>query len=354
MPFGFCLSAFFILWTGNDLFNEMARFQAEGLGMAGIAKYYFLKSPEFMATVVPVALLFGMLFALSRHARYNEIIAARAAGISIWRLAFPYYVVGILSGVIIFLANNVWLADGAQRASELIGGKHIPEAQKVINQWVFVNDTDQRNWEAKSYNRETGHLLIGGFDWKKDDRWHQVKAEEAFYTNGVWRFERVLYREFDVGEEPPGAVPKEFMEFTDFSENPERIESEIRVKTMDLKRASKKVRFTMAEIREYLDQHPNLRGREYYMMHTQKHALLSMPWTSLVVVIIAIPFGTLNARKNLFAGFAGTVAICFTYFILNRLGLVLGTSGQVAPWMGAWLANIVFIVGGMFVTWKLR
>jgi len=354
-PFGFCLCGFFILWTGTDLFNQLAQFQNQNLGLPGILTYYSLKAPEFLGTVAPVALLFGLLFALSRHARHNEIVAARAAGISIWRLATPYYMVGIMSGGLIYLANNVWLPEGSQKANDMLGGKSIPEEQQIIENWDFVNPAADRVWNAKTYNRVTGAMTDVMIQWKEgDSHWLQLKAETATYEAGTWRFEKVFFREtFDL-KVIPAPIPKETMEFTDFPEEPKIIESERRVKTMDVQKMSKKIRFTLAEIREYLRLHPDDTGVDAYKMKTQLHAHLSTPWTCLVVVVIAVPFGTLNARKNLFAGFAWTVAICFTYFVLNRLGLVLGTSGKVLPWVGAWLANIVFVAGGLFTTWKLR
>src|SRR4030095_2393855 len=67
--------------------------------------YYLLKLPELLNTALPVALLLAMLYALTTHARHNELIAIRAAGVSLWRICVPYFAVGVLLSMA-FLAIN--------------------------------------------------------------------------------------------------------------------------------------------------------------------------------------------------------------------------------------------------------
>ena len=77
-------------------------------------------------------------------------------------------------------------------------------------------------------------------------------------------------------------------------------------------------------------------------LNTQFHGRIAWPFTCLVVVLIAIPFGASSGRKNVFAGVASSIFLCFGYFILLRLGLALGTRGTLPPFMAAWLPNLVF------------
>ncbi len=82
--------------------------------------------------------------------------------------------------------------------------------------------------------------------------------------------------------------------------------------------------------------HPQLAPADYTWLHTKLHGRLAAPWTCLVVVVIAIPFGAASGRRNVFFGVAGSVFICFAYFILLQLGLALGTGGYLPPWVAAW------------------
>jgi lipopolysaccharide export LptBFGC system permease protein LptF len=54
-----------------------------------IAQYYVVRTPELLVTVLPIALLLALLYALTNHGRHNELIAMRAAGLSLGRISVP-------------------------------------------------------------------------------------------------------------------------------------------------------------------------------------------------------------------------------------------------------------------------
>ena len=70
---------------------------------------------------------------------------------------------------------------------------------------------------------------------------------------------------------------------------------------------------------------------------------------SLVVVLIAIPFGAPSGRRNVFVGVAASIFICFAYFVLQRFGMALGTGGYLPPLIGAWLPNVLFGGAGLWL-----
>ena len=79
-----------------------------------------------------------------------------------------------------------------------------------------------------------------------------------------------------------------------------------------------------------------------------------MPWTCLVVVLIAIPFGAATGRRNAFVGVAASIFICFGYFIFRELGLGLGTGGYLPPIVAAFLPNALFGSAGIVMTCRMR
>jgi lipopolysaccharide export system permease protein len=88
---------------------------------------------------------------------------------------------------------------------------------------------------------------------------------------------------------------------------------------------------------------------------TELHERLAAPWTCLVVVLIAIPFGAASGgRRNLFVGVAGSIFICFAFFVLQRVGLALGLSGWLPAWLAAWLPNLIFGAAGLWMMARVR
>ena len=79
---------------------------------------------------------------------------------------------------------------------------------------------------------------------------------------------------------------------------------------------------------------------------TKFHGRLAAPWTCLVVVLIAIPFGAASGRRNLFFGVAGSIFICFAFFCAQKVSLALGIGGHLPAWLAAWLPNLFFAATG--------
>jgi len=81
---------------------------------------------------------------------------------------------------------------------------------------------------------------------------------------------------------------------------------------------------------------------------------LAAPWTCVVVVLIAIPFGAASGRRNVFVGVASSLVICFAFFILQQVGLVYGATGRLPAWLGAWAPNLSFGLAGLILTDRVR
>jgi lipopolysaccharide export system permease protein len=69
---------------------------------------------------------------------------------------------------------------------------------------------------------------------------------------------------------------------------------------------------------------------------------------------VAIPFGVAAGRRNVYVGVASSIVICFVYFVVLQLGLALGTSGRVEPWLAAWFPNLSFGLTGLWMTARIR
>lgn len=141
----------------------------------------------------------------------------------------------------------------------------------------------------------------------------------------------------------------------EFTENPREFANEARFSNRFRNKMSvQDIEAPIMDIMDYLKVHPDL-NREYRRtLETQMHSRIASPWTCLVVVIIAIPFGAASGRRNIFVGVAGSIVICFVYFILLRLSLALGTGGYLPGWVAAWLPNVCFAVLGGCLMQKVQ
>jgi lipopolysaccharide export system permease protein len=369
IPLAYCLSGFLIFWISFDLFSELSHFQEEKLKFEEIARYYAFRTPEFVVLILPIALLLALLYSLTNHARHNELTAMRAAGVGLMRLCAPYLMVGLLLSIGAFAVNESWVPKGSQMAEAIVSGKQLFERSSDGGRWhynlSFRNARDGRIWTIGAYNIGTFEMRGPQVEWLlPDESRRTLIASNAVRRDAMWVFHEVLELTY------PSRTPTtnvlvdtnivalqmrtNVLEVPEFSETPDQIKSEIKIGRLSSVKAAKGVQLSMAEILDYLHLHPDLTPRDQALLQTQLQGRLAAPWTSVVVVLIAIPFGAGSGRRNVFVGVASSIFITFAYFMLLKLGLALGTGGYVSPWLAAWSPNIVFAGTGLILTRRVR
>src|SRR6201993_3817291 len=70
-----------------------------GVTLGVLLEMAALKLPHTAQEVMPFAVLFGTMLAFFRLTRNNELVVARAAGVSVWQFLTPAVVVAILVGI---------------------------------------------------------------------------------------------------------------------------------------------------------------------------------------------------------------------------------------------------------------
>ena len=361
-PLGYCLCGFLLFWISSDLFVELGGFQKKGLLPRDIAQYYLVVLPDFLVLVLPIALLLALLYALTNHARHQEITAIRAAGVSLWRLSLPYLGVGLLASLALFAANEFWVPASDDLAKAILKRRLPPDPRapgpNEYRNLYFENTRDGRRWRIGVYNTQTGEMIEPGVYPAEQDGskpW-ELRAERGRWINGVLTFYNALaFKEAADTNSPPVPVLRtNLLAVPEFSETPEEINSEIRIRDSMTLRAAKRADVPIKDLLNYLRLHPQLSRSDRSWLETKLAGRLAAPWTCLVVVVIAIPFGVAGGRRNVYVGVASSIVICFSYFVLQQLGLALGTSGQLPAWLAAWFPNLSFGLAGLLMTARIR
>lgn len=360
-PFCYCFFGFYIFWVSFDLLSQLDMFQRNKLSAGDVLKYYVIKMPDQFSVVIPVALLLALLYALTHHARHNELTAIRAAGISLWRLSLPYFAVGFVLAVVTFATNEFWLPDSLAEAQRFLGVEQ--KGRKTANRHVlhkvgFSNTARNRTWFMESYNLRTHEMVRPKVKWTLiTGTRREVSAEAGFWNGEAWVFTNVQELVYPpVKAALPGPpIETNLLVWTELSETPAEIESEIKIAQINQSdlRQIRKAQFSIQEILDYQARNPG-KGDKSRVLDTKLHGRMAAPFTCIVVVLIALPFGAMTGRRNVFVGVASSIVICFAYFVLVQVALALGTGGYVPPWIGAWGPNLLFAITGFVLTWRLR
>lgn len=358
-PLGCCLSGFLLVLVASDLISELNGLQERKLQVGDIARYYAVKTPEFVVLALPIALLLALLYSLTNHARHNEITAMRAAGISLWRACLPYMGVGLVASLALFALNEYCVPQSVDWAQQIRECRLPPEPgapgrDQVLNKGIN-NARDGRDWLFGMYDLRTGAMRRPIVIWRVGDGSRiELHAARAARVGGVWTFYDVLeYRRPAQADAVPMLLLKtNVLSKPEFSETPEQIKSELAINNETSLAKAKRADIPVAVILNYLRLHPS--PTRAATLYTKLAGRLAAPWTCLVVVFIAIPFGAASGRRNVVVGVASSIVICFAYFVLQQACLAVGAGGKMPPWLAGWLPNLVFGLTGLWLTARAR
>ena len=357
-PLAFCLGGFLIFWISADAFNNLAEFQDAKLRPLDILEYYLAMTPEFLVAILPIVLLLALLYSLTNHSRHNEITAMRAAGVSLWRLCVPYLAVGLAASVVLFVLNE-WCVPHGTDWADRIKSRYVQrprEAGKLteVRNFGFNNMREHHFWFMGEYHFKTAEMVNPQVIWVSPGGLDcQLNAKRAIHTNGVWTFFDVNVITTSNGQ-LLSSLQTNVLAMPEFDETRAQILSEIKISKYLSLGGMGKINIPLADIWGYLRLHPVLSRADSSRLFTKLHGRLAAPWTCLVVVLIAIPFGAASGRRNLFVGVAGSIFICFAYFVLQQVSLALGAGGHLPAWLAAWLPNLFFGVTGLVLTARVR
>jgi lipopolysaccharide export system permease protein len=360
-PLLFCLGGLTVFWVSAFFFREMTTIQENKFTFLDTVEYCAANLPEFFVLILPIALLLALLYALTHHGKHNEITALRAAGISLWRLSGPYFVVGLVATGIVF-ALNEFAMPRCQRWAQEIEVRHLkadasPKIKTKFTKTGFRNLTARRVWQFGEYDTATASMLNPKIAWMlPDNSERQLWATSGEYTNGVWMFNDV---QFFIRANQTNKLVRDFattnaIAMPEFDETPARIQLELKFNDGQTLQASRTADIPLAELWEYLRHNPDVSGEDAHRLLTKFHGRLAAPWTCLVVVLIAIPFGAQPGRRNLFFGVAGSIFIVFAFFVLQSVGMALGVGGHLPGWLAAWLPNLIFAILGTALIFRIR
>jgi lipopolysaccharide export system permease protein len=359
-PLAFCLGGILSLLVFYELFDDLEKMQERKMHLLDVLAYALSLLPGFVVLVLPVALLLALLYTLTNHSRHNELTAMRAAGVSLWRICAPYFIVGLAASLFLFALNEWGVPRSTSWANRLISRTSQksadPETKNIFRSFGFTNTRDHRSWFISEYHVKTAEMFRPHVEWTSvDGVKHQINADHAIRTNGVWTFFNVTeYTQAGTTAPLEPAGQTNVLAMPEFDETPAQIRSEIKISAYLSLGGTFKSDIPLKDIFDYLRLHPDLSRADSARLFTKFHGRLATPWTCVVVVLIAIPFGAASGRRNLFVGVAGSIFICFTYFGVQQVSLALGGAGRLPPWLAAWLPNIIFGATGLLLTARVR
>jgi lipopolysaccharide export system permease protein len=331
-----------LLFVVTDLTDNLDNHLDRGLSMATVAMSYVYQLPLFIMYAFPIAALVATVFTIGGMTGHMEVGAAKAAGVSFYRLIAPIVAIAaVLSGVALGLGELVpvtntlraeLMGEGGQQASTLrTNFVFQTEHSGVLS--VRRLDPGEGEMTGVVVERKATPETPGLHGYAQSARWTRA---------GGWKFEeghlRVLTE--DGGERSFSFAS---LRLPELRETPEELLAE--PKDPEEMRYAEMSRFIQAIERSGGDARPLLVER------AQKIAL---PMAVFVIVLFGAPLSTSSQRGGAAYGIGVSLGVTLVYLLLFRVMRALGEGGAVDPLIAAWAPNALFLVAGVFLLWRVR
>lgn len=342
---GICLGSFLSVYLVLDMMERIPRFLRSGGALLDMLSYFFFKLPEMVGQAAPFSILMATLLTLGLLSRNSEIIAMRSCGVSLLRISLPMLWLGLVASILLLINAELVVPMSSERMSKIeqIGiKKKSPHAVFKRNNIWFRSDNTIL--QAQLFDPQT-KVLKGVTIWSLDTSMSPVSrtdADTAEFGDDHWILQKPVIKIFNTG---PGLVTRSMPS----------VAVELNLKIDDLRILDKNAdNMSFGTLKEYSE---NLQrsGYDAYRYLTMMHAKLSEPFAAFVMVVLGIPFALRNSRSGGVAvGIGSSIAIGFTYFVINAILLSYGRSDVLPPVVAAWGANLIFVMGGVWLALTVK
>ena len=159
-----------------------------------------LKLPWLTIIILPFVCLMGAIWTLTRLAKTNQLIIARASGMSVWQIMLPGLIVAMLIGMFaVTIINPLASAfnDKLQRFESFYIKKTISNLSSIVETGLWLRQSDDTGsaiihaQAAVNQGRELRDVIALIYD--KDDRFiKRVTAKTAIYQENMWLLQEAI------------------------------------------------------------------------------------------------------------------------------------------------------------------
>ena len=337
----------FVLFT-RDLGRILELVVRNSAPLPSVAQIFFFTVPVALTYTIPMGVLVGILIGLSRLAADSEITAMRASGLGVWtflRVISIFVVVAWL----LALGNSVYIAPRSLAAlGQLQDNLKSSQASFEVQPRVFYEGFPKIVLYVQDVK-----AMSGGALWKG-----------VFLANltdpAAPRIS--LARQGLLVSQGPDTLDLHLIDGSTHETDPKNPD-QYQISTFQTTDIPIQVPQQNSQEHEPTSLHELKIGDLLRIARTadpvtrrwdliEYHNRLALPTACIVLALVGIPLGLSSKKGGKSSGFVLTILLVFVYYSISVIGVSFARQGRLSPAAGVWLADFVFLVGGVFLLWQ--
>jgi len=342
--FFFILGGFSVLILIITLFQLLDYITRNNINFAIVANYLLFLLPWIVNSVAPMAALVSVMVTFGILHKTSQVVALKASGLSIFRLAAPALLASIILSAFVFVNQDYILPFTNRRQNNLRylirKGQEPPQTfYQTTNKWIFGTDSRIFNYAYFTPTSNTfARLNVLDLSREPFGIKRRLYARRAWWDNSSqeWVLEKGWERRFEA-DQPVAFEPFEQRRIA-LAEHPEYFKKET-VGSSSM---------TLAELRRAITD-LSRSGFDVLDLRIALQGKIAFPLTCLVMVMVGLPFSFSVGKRGALYGVAIGMAIGLTYWGLTGVFEQMGRYEVLPPMLAAWGPNLLFGAGGLYL-----
>ena len=348
-PFVGGILIFTMIFISADLLFQAARLMIQrGISFWIVSRLFCYRIPEVIGLTLPMSALLSALLGFSKLSANSELIAVKSMGVPFRRILRPVIIFSIIVSIVTLLWTEFVTPYTSLAANNLMQYEILKNQSKLVQDKMFLREERDGRLRRVFYvdRLSIKDAVLDGIvvqEFGDDGRLVRISnAPSGLWQDGQWWIDNGQIFEIDRN----GDV-KLLLQF-------ERQKLALSLSPEDLERGTRDpMTMNAMELRLYIKQAGMMDIANVSALLVAFHYKISLPWASFVLAVLGAAIGgRTRARSGSGASFGLSVVIVFAYYLLMSLCRALGESGNMMPFISAWLPNVIFLLVGIYFVRK--
>ena len=178
-----------------EAFDKSRLLGHHGMTAGVMIDYILLKAPLMVAELMPLTLLIAAAIHLVSLSRFQELVAMRACGLGLGKVALPMVAVALVA-IVIMVVLTEWVTPATNVRLNYIERVHVHGQAPLTTRKLHWYREGNRFFRVEPLTGDRVALLVVESD--DQGRWRRrIDARQARYRNGFWEMERVVISQPD-------------------------------------------------------------------------------------------------------------------------------------------------------------
>lgn len=327
-----------------DLTDHLDGYLNSKVPPADIALSYLFWIPDSMFMVLPAAVLFATVFSIGSLTRHAELTAAKASGISFYRLTAPILVGALLAfGLDLGLGKIVPTTN--QHRSQLL---RLDKALLGSNRYNFAFQGEYgRVYKAYELRTDSGFMRSLQIERKgsgPDYPTYLLAADSARYDKRTqrWRFSHGV---MNIVSDSTHTMSVDFASAVDRKLTERPTDMMIKPREAHDQTYEELSRSIAATERS---------GGDANLTRVERALKIAIPATCVIIALFGAPLATSTQRGGSAYGVAVSLATTMIFLLMIQLTRAIGGKGVIPPDFAAWIPGVIFGCMGLILLARVR